>query len=81
LVSDTHKRKETQYEKVNHYRSGSDACCVHGCSAYAVTPKFEIPELPEVPEIKSDFSWIDFDSIFERWFSDHPIRIKSVRLG
>ena len=49
--------------------------------AYAVTPKFEIPELPEVPEIKPDFSWIDFDEIFERWFSDHPIRIKSVRLG
>lgn len=47
--------------------------------AHAVTPKLEIPDIPEVPEINPDFSWIDFDAIFDKWFSN-PIRIESVRL-
>jgi len=49
--------------------------------AYAVTPPMRVPDMPEIPAIEPDFSYINFDAIFEKWFEDHPIRIKSVRLG
>ena len=48
--------------------------------AHAVTPKFEAPKLPEVPKIKPNFDFIDFDQIIEKWFELHPVRIESVRL-
>jgi hypothetical protein len=49
--------------------------------AHAVTPKMEIPKLPEVPELTPDFSFIDFGKIIEKWFEIHPVRVESMRLG
>ena len=48
--------------------------------AYAVTPKYEFPDLPEIPDISDDAAewvrgWIPAD-FWDRWFSDHPIIFK-----
>ena len=45
--------------------------------AYAVTPKYEFPELPEIPDISDDVKIeIDIpDSFWADWFEKCPIRL------
>lgn len=48
--------------------------------AYAVTPKYEFPDLPEIPDISDDVAEnirIKIPADFwDRWFADHPIIFK-----
>lgn len=43
--------------------------------AYAVTPKYEFPALPEIPDISDDVKIeIDIpDSFWDKWFAKHPV--------
>jgi len=42
--------------------------------AYAVTPKYEFPDLPEIPDISDDvkFGFRISGSFWDDWFAKHP---------
>ena len=50
--------------------------------AYAVTPKYEFPDLPEIPDISDDVKFeIDIpDSFWDKWFQEHPIKLPTFKL-
>lgn len=50
--------------------------------AYAVTPSFKIPDMPEIPDISDDIKIeIDIpDSFWDKWFAEHPIKIPMFKL-
>lgn len=50
--------------------------------AYAVTPKYEFPDLPEIPDISDDIKIeIDIpDSFWDKWFQEHPIKLPTFKL-
>lgn len=50
--------------------------------AYAVTPKYESPDMPEIPDIFDDVKFeIDIpDSFWDKWFQEHPIKLPIFKL-
>lgn len=46
--------------------------------AYAVTPKYEFPDLPEIPDISDDIHFELPDSFWDMWFDEHPINWKPM---
>ena len=49
--------------------------------AYAATPKFSIPKLPEIPEIKPSFEIKISESFLSDWFTKHPFKIDFYNLN
>ena len=43
--------------------------------AYAVTPKYEFPDLPEIPDISDNIEIELPDNFWSGWFKEHPIKI------
>lgn len=44
-------------------------------TAFAATPKYQFPNLPEIPDI-SDNVEVEFpDNFWDNWFKEHPIKI------
>jgi hypothetical protein len=43
--------------------------------AFALTPKIEIPNVPEIPDISDNVTIKLPDSFWSGWFKDHPIKI------
>lgn len=46
--------------------------------AFAATPSYQFPELPEIPDISDDIKFELPDSIWDKWFNEHPINWKPV---
>ena len=44
--------------------------------AYAVTPKLEIPDVPQISKIKFDIKIELPDDFWTNWFKEHPLNIK-----
>lgn len=42
--------------------------------AHAVTPKLDVPDMPEVPDISDDIDFgIDFGGNIDDWFDNNPV--------
>ena len=52
-------------------------------TAHAVTPKLDIPDLPEIPDLSGSVKVELSDSFWDRWFADHPIKFNfsSIKFG
>ena len=46
--------------------------------AYAVTPKYEFPDIPDFSDIKFKIDFKIPDKVLKDWFDDHPINWKPV---
>ena len=44
--------------------------------AYAVTPSFDVPDVPDFSGIKFDIKFELPDSIWDKWFENHPIKFE-----
>ena len=52
-------------------------------TAYAVTPNFKIPNVPQISNIKFDVK-LDEDVIenhVDKWFAEHPIKIDFSKIN
>ena len=55
--------------------------------AYAVTPKLEIPDVPQISKIKFDIKIELPDDFWSNWFKEHPLNldlsgvIQNTKLG
>ena len=43
--------------------------------AWAVTPAFKAPELPKIPEVKTNVRVTVTEGFWARWFREHPVVI------
>lgn len=43
--------------------------------AWAVTPAFKAPELPKIPEVKTNVQVQVTEGFWARWFREHPVVI------
>lgn len=43
--------------------------------AWAVTPTFKAPELPKIPEVKTNVQVQVTEGFWARWFREHPVVI------
>lgn len=43
--------------------------------AFAVTPRLNIPNMPEIPDISDDVKFELPDNFWDNWFKNHPIII------
>lgn len=41
--------------------------------AYAVTPSFKIPDMPEIPDISDNIRFELPAGFWTRWFDEHPL--------
>ena len=46
--------------------------------AYAVTPGYQAPDIPDFSEIKFDIKFEFPEGFWEKWFDEHPISWKPV---
>ena len=45
-------------------------------SAYAVTPEYHAPDIPDFSGIKFDIKFELPDSIWDKWFEKHPVKFE-----
>lgn len=43
--------------------------------AFAVTPKLDVPDMPEIPDISGSVKVEIPDSFWDNWFKEHPFKI------
>lgn len=48
--------------------------------AYAVTPKYEFPDMPEISKIKFNISFPLGKEFWADWFEKHPITVPTYNL-
>ena len=46
--------------------------------AHAATPRFEIPNVPEIPDISDNIKFEFPDGFWNSWFNNHPINWKPL---